>query len=218
MSNYNVIRHYVSEYYDPVKAHEYYEAHKKLKGRHSTAGLNDEGKAAAEYVKKNLDEERNAKIEESKNQMDSKTESRRSEYSNEVKKYSEQTTAQIKRLRDYIGKMSKTQKAARRKNIENQIARLREENNKKRAAAQEKYKSDIQSYKGEHNLNSANIRLDYDDKYANELERIASDPAMQAPKTSKKSTNSKNSTTSTGTRNPGYSDSQIRAKLIKRKK
>lgn len=35
--------HYASEYYDPVKAHEYYMKHRHLKGR-TTSGLNEEGK------------------------------------------------------------------------------------------------------------------------------------------------------------------------------
>lgn len=56
---------YASKYYDPVKAHEYYMAHRKLKGRKkklsdaelaekrrkTTYGLNDEGKAVAKQVK-----------------------------------------------------------------------------------------------------------------------------------------------------------------------
>ena len=32
----DVVKHYASKYYDPVKAHEYYEKHKKLKGRKDT--------------------------------------------------------------------------------------------------------------------------------------------------------------------------------------
>lgn len=55
------LKHYASPYYDPVKAHEYYEEHKKLKGRTSTSGLNDEGKAAAKYVKEQINAERKQK-------------------------------------------------------------------------------------------------------------------------------------------------------------
>ena len=64
-----VIMHYASPYYDPVKAHEYYEEHKQLKGRHSTIGLNEKGRAAAQYIRQNLAEERKTKTERSRQNM-----------------------------------------------------------------------------------------------------------------------------------------------------
>ena len=42
---------YASKYYDLVKAHEYYEKHKKLKGQHSTKGMTNSQKEMAAYVK-----------------------------------------------------------------------------------------------------------------------------------------------------------------------
>ena len=36
----NKLKHYANQYYDPQKAHDYYEKNKHLKGR-TTAGLND---------------------------------------------------------------------------------------------------------------------------------------------------------------------------------
>lgn len=39
-----LLQHYASPYYDPVKAHEYYMRTRELKGRRSTTKLNDEGK------------------------------------------------------------------------------------------------------------------------------------------------------------------------------
>ena len=56
---------YKSKYYDPVKAHEYYLKHRKLKGRNtrsSTASLNEEGKVAAAEVKERLAEELKAAL------------------------------------------------------------------------------------------------------------------------------------------------------------
>lgn len=46
---------YASKYYDPEKAHEYYEKTKRLKGRRSNKGLNEEGIAAAEYMRNQID-------------------------------------------------------------------------------------------------------------------------------------------------------------------
>lgn len=54
---------YSSKYYDPVKAHEYYEKHKQLKGRStrsSTAGLSDEAKAIAQQIKETINEQKKA--------------------------------------------------------------------------------------------------------------------------------------------------------------
>lgn len=62
--NNNYLAHYSSEYYDPVKAHEYYMKNRELKGRKSTAKLNDEGKAAASYVKEQLNQERSNKVKD----------------------------------------------------------------------------------------------------------------------------------------------------------
>lgn len=49
-----ILKHYASEYYDPEKAHQYYEEHKQLKGRRSTAKLDDEGKAIWAYTKESI--------------------------------------------------------------------------------------------------------------------------------------------------------------------
>ena len=54
---------YASKYYDPVKAHEYYEKHKKLKGRQSTKGMTNSQKEMAAYVKDKLSAEKKQKLE-----------------------------------------------------------------------------------------------------------------------------------------------------------
>ena len=62
MSGYLV--HYASPYYDPEKAHQYYEEHKQLKGRNgskrSTSSLNEEGKKIWEVTKSNIDKQKKA--------------------------------------------------------------------------------------------------------------------------------------------------------------
>jgi hypothetical protein len=45
------IAHYASEFYDPVKAHEYYLRNRKLKGRFSTKGFTKTQKEAFTYAK-----------------------------------------------------------------------------------------------------------------------------------------------------------------------
>jgi hypothetical protein len=60
---------YKSKYYDPQKRHEYYEKHKKLKGRKkktSIADLSDAGKVAAKEVKEQLQAELKAALKKVK--------------------------------------------------------------------------------------------------------------------------------------------------------
>lgn len=66
---------YSSKYYDPVKRHEYYMKHRKLKGRQSrssTASLNEEGKIAAKEVKAGITAERKEAYEKIKEEMNKK--------------------------------------------------------------------------------------------------------------------------------------------------
>lgn len=55
---------YASKYYDPVKAHNYYMEHRKLKGRRGT--LNNTGEEALSYVKQQLKEQRDKELEAAK--------------------------------------------------------------------------------------------------------------------------------------------------------
>ena len=57
------LSHYASPYYDPVKAHEYYMAHRELKGRQASK-LNDEGKEIWSETKENITSEKKEKVED----------------------------------------------------------------------------------------------------------------------------------------------------------
>ena len=95
---------YASKYYDPQKAHEYYEKHKQLKGKTSTSSLNEEGKKAAKYVKQKITEEKKAAIEKHKEEMNKKIAALREKF-NELPKADRkalraEVTQAIKALRD----------------------------------------------------------------------------------------------------------------------
>lgn len=66
----DILMHYASKYYDPVKAHEYYMEHRKLVGRRKTSDLTEEGQKAASYVKKQIDTERDAEIQTVKTELE----------------------------------------------------------------------------------------------------------------------------------------------------
>lgn len=61
----DILIHYASPYYDPVKAHEYYEQHKQLKGR-PTGRLTDEGKQVWKATKLNIDQAKKSENDEAR--------------------------------------------------------------------------------------------------------------------------------------------------------
>lgn len=56
------IAHYASAYYDPVKAKEYYERTKELKGRQSTKGMSEVQRQALSYSKSRIGEAKKADL------------------------------------------------------------------------------------------------------------------------------------------------------------
>lgn len=98
---------YASKYYDPVKRHEYYMKHRKLKGRQkrlSTAGLNEDGKIAAKEVKEAINAEQKEYLEKQKAVMNE----------------------QIKALREQLKGMSKEERKARKEEFKQRIQALRD--------------------------------------------------------------------------------------------
>ena len=62
----NYLIHYASKYYDPLKAseynHQYYEAHKELKGRKAGKQLNEAGQIALYTVTNAINEEQKRQV------------------------------------------------------------------------------------------------------------------------------------------------------------
>lgn len=111
---------YSSKYYDPVKRHEYYMKHRKLKGRQSrssTASLNEEGKIAAKEVKSGIMEERKKAYETIKSEMNKK----------------------IDDLRQRLRGMPKFKRDKMKAKIQAEIKALREEAKEKKAKLKEEY-------------------------------------------------------------------------------
>lgn len=150
------LKHYASPYYDPVKAHEYYMKTRELKGqttRRSTAGLNDEGKAAAKSVKEQLDTERKSRVDAEKDNMLTTIESHKS-----------QTKSKIDKLRKELNNMSMDDWNKHAERIQSEIAKLREDNSTIRARLQVEYSAERSKLKDE-----------YNEKYMSELDKIKND-------------------------------------------
>lgn len=176
------LKHYASEYYDPVKAHEYYMRTRQLKGRNSTAGLNDKGKAAAKQVKDNLDAERKAKVESHRVARDNTLKASSEQRVKEIKAKNEEMKDKVRQIRSQMEGLSKGRRAA----LYGKIEALRKENARNREAIYEQFRGrDVATRKDFDDKRNA-LKTEYDAKYAKELERINSSGEFRKPKKTKK--------------------------------
>lgn len=179
------LKQYASKYYDPVYAHEYYEKHKKLKGRSS---LSEKGKEVADYVKKKLYEERDKKIasskqstsnnltsaqntrtsaiESSSNTKTRNVEAKKSATQKAIENHKAQMDNQISQLQDELKTWGASGKKGKTKEIRNKIARLREANNEAKAKLQDELSSYSSSEREAHATRSAKAKSDYSDSAA----------------------------------------------------
>lgn len=158
---------YASKYYDPAKAHEYYEKHKKLKGRTSTAGLNDSGRNAAKMVREALMAEKkeyNQKVNEA---LKAKVE--------EIKKELKEKIANMREeLKNKLKGLSKEEKAKIKEQYKGLISGMREE-----------YKGKTQTVKDAAKQAKEQAKEQYQQMYENEIAKIKGDKSMQKVKKSK---------------------------------
>lgn len=112
--------------YDPIKAHEYYEKHKKLKGRRSTKGFSQEQKELYSYGKDQINEAYKAKVkglsEENKEKLSKISEDAKAQ----KKRITAETKAQVDTLRRRLKSLSPEGKAQMREQLQGLIDNIRE--------------------------------------------------------------------------------------------
>lgn len=204
------VMHYASPYYDPVKAHEYYEEHKQLKGRHSTKGFNEEGRKVAQYVKANLKNKKDIKVLKSKIKRDANIKQSRTNVKNTIdtlrenaknnkEAYKNQTQSKIDRLKEELkGLSSEDKKGPSGESIRNKIASLREDNAARREflstalkdtseKLRASHKKTANTERETHKANVEQYKKEYDDALELEYEKIRGDSKLyKAPKQKKK--------------------------------
>lgn len=195
--------HYASPYYDPEKAHEYYEEHKKLKGRREGT-LNEEGVKAKMYVHKQIMDEKQSNLdfekEYTKNQLDSVNDkfdtilaSKKADRDRKVEEYKYEMTWKIESLKKQLERMSKEEKSNKKDAIKAQIAELREDNKNKRAEAVNAYKTEAAGNRSSKKQITTGIREDSKNtkqyirdyaknRYEQELDDIYADEKFTKPK------------------------------------
>lgn len=123
-----------SEHYDPVKAHEYYEAHKKLKGRHSTKGFTDAQKEQFAYAKYMLGQEKKERNASNTAKINATKKQQREQLTSSAK-------AEIANLRAELKGMDKWRRKQAKSRIESAIASIREVLSGKKASLNESAKA-----------------------------------------------------------------------------
>lgn len=190
--------HYASEYYDPQKAHEYYERTKKLKGRQrSTSDLSEEGKKVWAVTKDSIKNEKKEKIKQEKDSADQKI----AEHRESAKATRERITAQLKQLNEKLSNSLKSEVAAiqnkqglssSQKKVE--IAKLRDKNASEKASSSESMKAErervsadlkgvVSATREAYKAAKQGLDESYEEIYQKEFDKIKS----QMPNTKKRS-------------------------------
>lgn len=161
---------YANKYYDPVKAHEYYEKHKQLKGRKtSTKGMTSTQKEMAAYVKDKLNAEKKQKIQAVTSDSKSQKEKVTAQAQKQRAEFSEQCSEKIAALRKSLKNMSKSQKAIARKVIQKQIEKIKNVFAERKSGVTVDARAKKQDISSAAKVEKENIRNDYSNKYSEAL-------------------------------------------------
>lgn len=196
-SSVDALEHYASPYYDPVKAHEYYERTKQLKGRKSTSGLNTQGKEALTQVKANLKAEREARLKKAETKRDTTLEKTESETKQKIAQNASKMQSEIRRLYadiDGLSGLNKTALARKLNAIRSKIAVLRQDNAKAKAELTAAKQTTSKNARSEYATEAKSARDDYTKKVDSETDKIIGERSFQAPKTTSKRRTSSSST------------------------
>lgn len=188
------LMHYASEYYDPKKAHEYYEQHKQLKGntKVSTVGLSAEGERVASYVRNQINEKRSKKLSEEEERAQKEREIRQDAQKRTMEQHRMIMNQRITSLQNLLKRMTPQQRKDKTAKILYTIQKLREDNDKKRESLQNKYKEDNMKITKESSAIKKNIKEEAKKTYQNELTKIYKEAQYQ------KKTRSNSSSSSAG--------------------
>ena len=189
---------YASPYYDPQKAHDYYMKHRHLKGRRSTSGLNEQGKAAARYVKEQLQAEKKEALEKAKKVILDYVD-RCKERIEQIKQMKQEAQKKLREEQDAINQEAeairsmpngpakekrKAELKKRREVLKGKRAKNKERNNELKEKAA-KIRANTKAARSNLSDYKKKLKEHYDNKYQSELDRIKSDTNMNNTKKTK---------------------------------
>lgn len=187
---------YKSQYYDPQKAHEYYEQHKTLKGyanRYgghrdiSTAGLNEKGREIAKDVKRQIDEKKKSDAERIREATKSSKDAAKNERKQVLEKMNTQLKSNIAALKSQLASMNPAQKKHAKIKIRSEIEKLRGDMSDFREYLSEYYTkiNEDLSTKSKQSLDANSSK--YLDEYASEIKKMLQDPNLVKTSSKKRS-------------------------------
>lgn len=192
----DTLSHYASPYYDPKKAHEYYERTKKLKGRKTGTSLNDAGKEAKTYVRTQINSKRDQDLKNAESQSKKRTEERKKSAAREtyenIRKNSQELGRQLDSLISLTSKLDGPTLRANKGRILKIVNSLASKNKQSRNKLVSLYKTKKSQISSEERKNltaeKKKIRTDATNTYNSELQKIQNDSKFQKVNKTKKST------------------------------
>lgn len=165
---------YASKYYDPEKAHEYYEKHKKLVGRRSNKGLNEEGIAVAEYMRKQVDDEHERELTTAADQSRRQIEQIDTDLETTCKNISDNLDIALENVRNSTEENIQTAKARLQTVISNSTARIQNQVEQLKAqmanspseAARRGYENQIETLQETNSKNRDALSEQFAEEYA----------------------------------------------------
>ena len=213
------IAHYASPYYDPVKAHEYYERTKKLKGRKTGMSLNDSGREAKTYVRNRINAKRDLDLKNAESQSKKRIEERKKSAEREtydkIRKESEELGKKLDELISMTSKLDGQALRANKKRILAVVNSLAAKNKQSRTKLISLYKTNKTKINTEERekltAEKKKIRSDATNTYKSEVEKIQGDSEFQSTKKTK-SASGKSSGTSRKSRGTSKKSSRKTSK------
>ena len=171
------ITHYASKYYDPVKAHEYYMRTRELKGQNKVPAesLNDDGKAAREYVRKNIDDEFKSKFEDTRKSTKEQLKRMSSETGKKIEAVQKDTQDKIDQLKNILESLDDDERRLKAGQFRRVIERLRERNGNQKMQLISSHHTESQAIVDKHNGAQERLRKEYEDTFDREMNAILSD-------------------------------------------
>ena len=185
--------HYASEYYDPIKAHEFYMKNRELKGR-TTKGMSTEQREAWGFAKENIRNEKKSKVEEAKTTKEkqiedfrAKAEATRQRIAEKLKMLIEQIEEkkknELEKLEDIPKNISPEQRAKLMEKRKKKIADLREDSKEnkdevrddvkvEREKTRTELKSLITNARETYKIAKADLDVKYEKIYQTEYDNI----------------------------------------------
>ena len=185
---------YSSKYYDPVKAHEYYMKHRKLKGKTRSTVLNETGKKAQTYVKNQISEEQKKVVETEGKNYKSRVEKENKRHKDAM--FSQIQTAKVKisALQKKYSKLSPAQKRILGPKIKAELQKIKTQNETRRKQLESINITNRNKLSEQHSTNVKNINKKYSKIYESEVDKMHKDSKLADPikkKSTKKTTKKK---------------------------